>query len=100
MVSPVIKYDERDSVGSLVEDFLIDLCVDRECQSDEAEYVDAQLWWVGKSIQSVKKRIKRALKTGEQLYKSSYSEILSVYVEFYEDGQGELTWRELDRIEI
>jgi hypothetical protein len=100
LLSPVLQYTETNSADSAIEDFLISLCVDEECESDNIADVDNALQWVGKSIKSLKRSVNRSIKTGKSPYKSRYSEVVIVDVEIFENGDGELDWKELSRKEI
>ncbi|MEG2276656.1 MAG: hypothetical protein RSA53_05405 [Odoribacter sp.] len=99
ILSPVLKYDESNGAYSTIEDFLIDV-VTQSVDSDEKEFVDEQLKWVGKSLKSLKRVVSKSLKTGEKPFKSVYSEVVKMVVDIIKDEEGELTWRVLRKQEI
>lgn len=100
LLSPVLKYDECMSADSTIEDALIDLVVEGYLESQDEDSVEESLNWAGKSIKSIQRAVSRSLKAVEKPYKSVYSEIIKLDVEIVLDEDGELHWKELERIEI
>jgi hypothetical protein len=92
LLSPVIEYRESSSADRYIEDFLIDVVCNGYYENDDLASVDESLKWAGKSLQSVKKAVRKSLKTRQKPYKGMYSEIISVDVEIIEKN-GELDYR-------
>lgn len=100
LLSPILMYSESNGAYSVIEEFLIDLTVEGECESEDEESVNESLQWVGKSLSSLRRNVAKSLKTGESLYKSVCSEVVTMEIEITDDGDEELGWKEISKREI
>lgn len=93
-LSPVLRYDESSDLTNLIEDFLIDLTIHGYAVNHDIEYIKESIKWSGKSLQSLKKHVNKAIKTNHAPYKRTYSEVRITEVEFieHEDDKGDLYW--------
>ena len=83
ILEPCLVYREDVSCESLIEDFLEDLVCCNGVDVGDEEIVDEDLRWAGKSLKSVKDKVKKGLKEGKKPYKGTYSEIVQKKVQFF-----------------
>lgn len=83
---PFLYYSEGNW-ESILDDICIDLCVNDGFQIDDESIVEDDIRWSGKSSNSIKRAISKALKTGKSAYSSVYNEVFECKVRFYEEPE-------------